>query len=122
MSYYVGKRLDDRVKAFGLEQLQQHLVGVSTGTAQWVDGIEVTPAALEDTEQLRVLLYSMLHDCGLKRLIQVRLAEGRLSLWKKKAPKEAGVSMPQITKPPLPGETLEEDLSGAFDEDISDFG
>jgi len=113
MSYYIGKSLELRVKAFGLEQLEKHLEAVALGRESWIDGVEVKPGKPDDIEQLRITVYSLLHNVGLKPLIQVRAAFGQLTLWKKKEQEKAGVHIPRL-EPIEFGAVIEEDMTGLF--------
>ena len=117
MSYYVGKNLELRVKAFGLEELQQHLTDVSQGKATWVDGVEVKPKNLDDIDQLRITVYSLLHDVGLKPTVQVRMAYKSLTLWRKREQERADLHIPSlaIQEPLQAGEVSNEDLSEMFE-------
>jgi hypothetical protein len=115
MSYYVGKNLEMRVRAYGLEILQQHLLDVVANKAAWVDGVAVTPRKLEEIEQLRITLYSLLHDVGLKASVQVKMASGQLTMWRKKEPEKAGVHIPTFQcDNASTGITQEEDMAGLF--------
>ena len=115
MSYYVGKNLELRVRAFGLEQLQEYLTAVAAGQENWTDGIEVRPGKPDDIEQLRITVYSLLHDTGLKPIIQVRATAGQLTLWKKKGQEKADIHIPR-TVPMEFGAVETEDMTSLFDE------
>jgi hypothetical protein len=116
MSYYVGKNLDMRVRAFGLEPIRDYLVNVSAGKEDWVDGVKIVPKTPEEMEQLRITLYSLLHETGLKQMIQVRMTFGELTMWRKKEPKKAGYHIPRTSQPESAGDVLSEDMTNLFDE------
>jgi hypothetical protein len=84
MGYYTGEALERRVKAFGLEQARDLLSEVGTGKRDWPGPLHIVPEKPEELEQLRVTVYSILHELGLKPQFQVSLGFGHLRIEQKK--------------------------------------
>lgn len=79
MGYLRGERLQERVQALGLEGLREVLEGVADGQP-WTGPLLITPQSPAQAEQVRMAIYSLLHQLGLKPRFQVRLIQGTLTL------------------------------------------
>ena len=80
MSYYTGNKLNRKIEQFNLSALSELIEKVGNGEAVWPGTCTITPANPEDLEQLRILVYSILHSAGMKPIFEVRLVVGQLRL------------------------------------------
>lgn len=87
MSYYQGNKLDKKVEAFGLTNLKELLTKVKAGEVTWPGTYKITPAAADQIESLRILLYSILHAAQVKDQFKVKLTADAILVEQKIVPK-----------------------------------
>jgi hypothetical protein len=97
MTYWTGQNLERRVAQFGLSDLYKLLTEVGSGKQNWPGSLSITPQKPEVAEQLRITIYSMLHETGLKPHFRVRMAFGSLVLEQKTA--ASAVSIAPVNQP-----------------------
>lgn len=73
MTYFIGDNLDRRIRDLGLLDLEQKLVSITEGSGSWPAGELQIPAAENQLEQVRTVLYSLLHRHGLKDQFTVKV-------------------------------------------------
>lgn len=117
MAYYVGKYLDERIKSFGLEDLERHFQAFAAGKIDWVGEAKITPGNHDEIEQFRLVLYSLIHKMGLKPQLQVKVSGDSIIICRKKTPQTPSVVLPQFGADGYAGPTAEDqDMATIFTE------
>ena len=95
MTYYIGDKLDNRIKQYGLQDLYTLLAQIKTGEASWPGTCSIS-ASPEHLEPIRVTLYSVLHQVGLKQQFRIKMKDSQLTLEQRSAQNNTQV---QFTRP-----------------------
>jgi len=117
MTYYIGTSLENRVKQYGLQELYALLTEVGGGQTNW-PGTCIIQADPQHLEPIRVTIYSILHEMGLKPQFRVKMVHGGLTL-EQRYQKITQVNFTQAgprQEPIRPGDTLQENLESVFDD------
>jgi hypothetical protein len=118
MTYYAGKPLQSRVTDFGLEDFYALIQNVAAGKQPWPGIYRITPAIPENLEPLRVTIYSILHETGVKPQFKVKMFLGSLLVEEKK---QRNQSFGEVVTPGgeiiKPGDALHEGLESLFEEE-----
>ena len=79
MAYFTGRNLDSRAAALGLAPLQTLLKQIQTGQATWPGPCTIKPVQPGNghNNQLRAVLYSLLHQVGLKDQFSISRLPGQ---------------------------------------------
>jgi hypothetical protein len=117
MPYLSAAKLEERVRDAGLQPLSDLLHQVVIGKELWAgpSTIEVKP---EGREQIRNLIYGLLHHIGLKEFFQVTAPQPDvLVVDKKKCQKHTVTSITNTVVEPVEfGAVQEEDMADLFSE------
>lgn len=80
MTYFVGDRLDEKIKQFRLEEIEGLVQDFSLGRLEWAGPVYLTPPEPQFVEPLRIVLYSLLNRYTVKPQFQVKLIGDTLTL------------------------------------------
>jgi len=122
MPYPSGDKLDERIDEVGLRPLADLLYKVAAGSATWTQPKAITVSP-DGREQIRNLIYALLHHAGVKQYFQVKAVSPDTLVIDKKIVKEYKVlgiqDMYLGTSAPAGAvtEIQPEDLSHVFDVD-----
>jgi hypothetical protein len=73
MSYLTGSRLEQKIKEYGLTELDKYLASLlNTKICDWA-GECVISCSAEHLERIRIVLYSMVHKNRLKKFLSVKM-------------------------------------------------
>lgn len=117
MPYLSADKLEKRIQEAGLQSISDLLHQFMTGTAHWLQPKVITVEP-EGREQIRNLLYGLLHQIGLKEFFQITSPQpNKLVLDKKIRKKHTVVSIEEqypTQESVNPVKALEENYDGIF--------